>query len=64
MLHGLGRALPKGKALFVPYNCDVVIVGDQLKITDTADEFVDQLGLELDRLSKYCTTLAQDSHDL
>jgi len=39
MLHGLGRALPKGEALLVPFNCDVII-GDQIDHQVDADEFI------------------------
>jgi len=58
MLHGLGRALPKGEALLVPYNCDVVI-GQAVEKLDSADEFVSKLESTFDELSTYCLTLDQ-----
>jgi len=55
-LHGLGRALPKGEAVLVPYNCDVVI-GPAMDKLDSADKFVAKLESTFDELSKYCLTL-------
>ena len=55
MMHGLGRALPRGEALLVPFNCDVVI-GDELPLTDSSDEFVSLLTNTFDRLKKECLT--------
>jgi len=40
VMHGLGRALPRGEALLVPFNCDVV-VGDVLPIADDPEQFVE-----------------------
>ncbi|MCP3670914.1 MAG: 1-acyl-sn-glycerol-3-phosphate acyltransferase [Gammaproteobacteria bacterium] len=40
--HGLGRALPKGEALLVPFNCDVV-VGDAIDETTSSTELMHQL---------------------
>ena len=41
-LHGLGKALPKGKVLFVPFFCDV-FVGDQLPWTGDKHSYMQQL---------------------
>lgn len=38
-MRGLGRALPKGTAMFVPFNCDVVI-GEPLTGFSDAEHFV------------------------
>lgn len=55
MIHGLGRSLPKGEALLVPFNCDV-IVGDELAPSEDADDFIKQLDSSFDYLSQFCIT--------
>jgi 1-acyl-sn-glycerol-3-phosphate acyltransferase len=41
-LHGLGKSLPKGEALLVPFFCDVLI-GDKLFWTGNSRAFMEQL---------------------
>ncbi len=53
--HGPGRALPRGEALFVPFNCDVVI-GDPIHVEGTAAAFVKKLSQCYDDLFRYCLT--------
>lgn len=55
VLHGLGRALPRGEALFVPFNCDVVI-GEPLYVTGKASEFTKELTATYQELFSYCLT--------
>ncbi len=52
ILRGLGKALPKGEALFVPFNCDV-IVGDPLIYHQDAKVYLQALE------EQYHTLLAQ-----
>ncbi|HPE61312.1 MAG TPA: lysophospholipid acyltransferase family protein [Thiolinea sp.] len=54
-MHGLGRALPRGTALFVPFNCDVII-GEALQTATDANAFVAQLERCFSRLAEYCIT--------
>ncbi|MGR9088674.1 MAG: lysophospholipid acyltransferase family protein [Gammaproteobacteria bacterium] len=54
-MHGLGRSLPKGEALFVPFNCDVV-VGDPLTDADNSAALVENIAAAFDDLFKYCLT--------
>jgi hypothetical protein len=54
-MYGLGRALPRGEALFVPFNCDV-IVGDVLQQFRTVKEFNDNLVKTFAQLFEYCLT--------
>jgi len=58
MLHGLGRALPRGEALLVPFNCDVII-GDQLPKAETAEHLVNAIQDSFLELQKYCITRSQ-----
>jgi 1-acyl-sn-glycerol-3-phosphate acyltransferase len=60
VMHGLGRALPRGEALFVPFNCDVVI-GDPMHVKGTAAEFVKELTKTYQQLLEQCLTRSADS---
>ncbi len=49
ILHGLGKALPKGEALLVPFNCDV-IVGDEMTHDDDVNEYLTGLTAQYESL--------------
>ena len=49
ILHGLGKALPKGEALLVPFNCDV-IVGDEMPHDDDVNEYLAGLTAQYESL--------------
>lgn len=55
VMHGLGRSLPRGEALLVPYNCDVAI-GDRLLRADKADELIQSLSGSYKKLLECCLT--------
>ncbi len=55
VLHGLGRSLPKGEGLLVPYNCDVIIGNPICEVT-SADGLRDALVKEYAELAEYCIT--------
>jgi len=59
VMHGLGRALPRGEAVFVPFNCDVII--DQpLTPSESGKEFVETLTNKFIQLQSYCLTKHDD----
>ena len=62
VMHGLGRALPKGTALFVPFNCDVV-VGDELEVPNSADVFIVSLAGAFEYLFQFCLTYSSSKID-
>jgi hypothetical protein len=51
----LGRTLPRGEALFVPFNCDVVI-GDPIDRSADSREFVRNLQSSYEALFERCLT--------
>lgn len=53
--HGLGRALPRGEALFVPFNCDVVI-GEPLPRVENSEAMLENLALTYETLLQQCLT--------
>ena len=55
MTHGLGRALPRGEALFVPFICDVVI-GNELPAFNDSKELLGLLSQNYSQLLKSCLT--------
>ncbi|WP_345686513.1 lysophospholipid acyltransferase family protein [Novipirellula caenicola] len=50
-MHGLGKALPKGETLLVPFFCDV-FVGEPLNSTLPKKEFMNQLDTAFSKLSE------------
>ena len=52
-MRGLGKALPRGEALFVPFNCDVII-GEPLALSSDANEFVTLMRSTFQTLSQRC----------
>jgi len=59
VIYGLGRALPRGEALFVPFNCDV-IVGDPLPSTENSTVFIANITQRFAELFSYCLTRHSD----
>jgi 1-acyl-sn-glycerol-3-phosphate acyltransferase len=55
LMHGLDKALPKGEALFVPFNCDL-IVGEKVSLKISSQDFVNDLKSEFENLSQFCLT--------
>jgi 1-acyl-sn-glycerol-3-phosphate acyltransferase len=55
VMHGLGHALPKGEALLVPFNCDVII-GDGLTTGTDSNIFTKELSDIYIHLLQYCLT--------
>ncbi len=49
-LHGLGKALPKGEALLVPFFCDV-FVGEPLEWRGSKEEYMARLGQTMQQLA-------------
>ncbi len=54
-LHGLGKALPKGGSMIVPFNCDAV-VGEALETGEDCEAFMGQLQTALEALLAQCIT--------
>jgi 1-acyl-sn-glycerol-3-phosphate acyltransferase len=61
VMYGLGRALPRGEGLFVPFNCDVVI-GDVLPHFSTANEFNAHLAQTFTDLLNECPTRSSSQY--
>jgi 1-acyl-sn-glycerol-3-phosphate acyltransferase len=55
VMYGLGKALPKGEALFVPFNCDVVI-GDPMTPCQNSPQFTKQVADSFTKLLAECLT--------
>ena len=55
VMHGLGKAWPRGEALFVPFNCDVII-GEAIQRCDSSEEFLYKILECYNDLLKYCIT--------
>jgi 1-acyl-sn-glycerol-3-phosphate acyltransferase len=50
-MHGLGKALPRGSWIIVPFNCDV-IAGEPLYWNGSAPDFMDALELRMNELAE------------
>ncbi|QUJ66168.1 1-acyl-sn-glycerol-3-phosphate acyltransferase [Photobacterium sp. GJ3] len=61
VMRGLGRALPRGTAMFVPFNCDVVI-GDPITQFENAEDFVHTMQARYQALAQHCITQTNGEH--
>ena len=52
IIDGLEKSLPKGEALLVPFNCDIVL-GEPRQLDETAASFMVNLQKDFDELSKW-----------
>lgn len=59
VLHGLGRSLPRGESLLVPFNCDVV-VGRPTNVQGKSCAFLKRLSKMYDELFTHCLTRNAD----
>jgi 1-acyl-sn-glycerol-3-phosphate acyltransferase len=59
VIYGLGRALPRGEALLVPFNCDV-IVGDPLPEAADSSTFINTIAQSFEGLFQQCLTRHSD----
>jgi 1-acyl-sn-glycerol-3-phosphate acyltransferase len=55
LMRGLGRSLPRGEALLVPFNCDVII-GEPMPLLESGELFVEWMSDSFDHLGEYCVT--------
>ena len=55
IMNGLSKSLPKGEALLVPFNCDVII-GEQMQTKESAECFISELKLAYTELFTQCVT--------
>ena len=55
IMHGLGRSLPRGETLLVPFNCDIII-GAPIKLASSASEMQQDLLPIYQQLYQYCLT--------
>ncbi len=55
VMYGLGRVLPRGEALFVPFNCDV-IVGDPFPDAENSTVFIENITQRFAELFTHCLT--------
>lgn len=60
VMRGLGLALPKGTAMFVPFNCDVVL-GEPIAHFEDADEFVEVMQNQYRELAEMCIVQVADA---
>jgi 1-acyl-sn-glycerol-3-phosphate acyltransferase len=58
-LHGCGKALPRGEAIFVPFFVDAV-VGQPMTWSGDRTEFVEKLKREIESLGDHCKRPAWD----